>query len=144
MLWMKPLVNSITPATIKRCVHLSLERKSDVSSKRESPMTCEETTYRKRALLSMECRRVSVVDCRRRQLSLYNNTRENFPYRRSLAVEQVSKEMRKRKASCKVQCDIEKFEKLNAIFATLPPVAKNILVSKNDIVRLMRKFAEGQ
>ena len=51
--------------------------------------------------------------------------REHFPYRRSLAAEQLLKEIKKGKLFGYVQCDIEVPENLRANFANFPPIFKN-------------------
>ena len=70
--------------------------------------------------------------------------RENFPYRHSLAAEQLLEEIKKGKLFGYVQCDIEVPEKLRANFANFPPIFKNTLVSKSDIGDLMKKYAEEE
>ena len=70
--------------------------------------------------------------------------REHFPYRRSLAAEQLLEEIKKGKLFGYVQCDIEVPENLRANFANFPPIFKNTLVSKNDIGDLMKNYAEEE
>ena len=70
--------------------------------------------------------------------------RENFPYRRSLAVEQLLEEVKKRKLFGYVQCDIEVPKNSRANFANVPPVPKNTLLSKSDIGDLMKNYAEEE
>ena len=70
--------------------------------------------------------------------------REHFPYRRSLAAEQLLEEIKKKKLFGYVQCDIEVPENLRANFANFPPIFKNTLVSKSDIGDLMKNYAEEQ
>ena len=60
-------------------------------------------------------------------------TREHFPYRRSLAAEQLLEEIKKGKLICYVQCDIEVPEKLGPKFDNFPPIFKNTLVRNSDI-----------
>ena len=69
---------------------------------------------------------------------------EQFPYRRSLAAEQLLEEMKKGKLFGCVQCDIEVPENLRANFANFPPIFKNTLASKSDIGDLMKNFAEEE
>ena len=70
--------------------------------------------------------------------------REHFPYRRSLAAEQLSEEIKKGKLFGSVQCDIEVPENLRANFANFPPIFKNTLVSNSDIGYLMKNCAEEE
>ena len=70
--------------------------------------------------------------------------RKHFPYRRSLAAEQLLEEIKKGKLFGYVQCDIEVPENLGANFANFPPIFKNTLVSKNDIGNLMKNYAEEE
>ena len=67
---------------------------------------------------------------------------EHFPYRRSLAAEQLLEEINEGKLFGYVQFDIEVPEDLRLKFDNFPPIFKNILVSKNDIGDLMKTFAE--
>ena len=59
--------------------------------------------------------------------------REHFPYRRSLAAEQLLEEIKEGKLFGYVLCDIELPEKLTGNFANFPPIFGNTLVSKSDI-----------
>ena len=70
--------------------------------------------------------------------------REHFPYRRSLAAEQLLEEIKKEKLFGYVQCNIEVPENLRANFANFPPIFKNTLVSKSDIGDLMKNYAEEE
>ena len=70
--------------------------------------------------------------------------RKHFPYRRSLAAEQLIEEIKKGKLFGYVQCDIEVPEKLRSKFVNFPPILKNTLVSKNDIGDLMKTNAEEE
>ena len=67
--------------------------------------------------------------------------REHFPYRRSLAAEQLLEEIKEGKLFGYVQCDIEVPENLISNFANFPPIIKNTLVSKSDIGDLMKNYA---
>ena len=69
---------------------------------------------------------------------------EHFPYRRSLATEQLLGKIKKGKLFGYMQCDIEVPEFLRSKFDNFPPVSKNTLVSKNDIVDLMKTYAEEE
>ena len=68
--------------------------------------------------------------------------REHFLYRRSLAAEQLLKEIKEGKLFGYVGCDIELPENLRANFANFHPIFKNTLVSKSDIGDLMKNYAE--
>ena len=68
--------------------------------------------------------------------------REHFPYRRSLAAEQLLEEIKEGKLFGYVQCDIEVPENLRSKFNDFPPIFKNTLVSKSDIGELMKNYAE--
>ena len=70
--------------------------------------------------------------------------RELFPYRRSLAAEQLLEEVKKGKLFGYVQCDIEVPENLRANFANFPPLFRNTLVGKSDIGDLMKNYAEEE
>ena len=76
--------------------------------------------------------------------TLKQHIREHFPYRRSLAAEQLLEEIKKGKLFGYVQCDIEVHEKLRANFANLPPIFKNTLVTKSEIGDLMKNYAEEE
>ena len=68
--------------------------------------------------------------------------REDFPYRRSVAAEQLLEEVKKGKFFGYVQCEIEVPENLRSKFHNFPPIFKNTLVSKSDIGDLMKSYAE--
>ena len=70
--------------------------------------------------------------------------RKNFPYRRSLTETQLPEGIKKGNLFGYVQWDIEVPKKLRANFANFPPIFKNTLVSKNDIVDLMKTNAEEE
>ena len=70
--------------------------------------------------------------------------REHLPYSRSLAAEQLLKEIKEGKLFGYVQCDIEVPENLRANFANFPPTFKSTLVSKRDIGDLMKNYAEEE
>ena len=70
--------------------------------------------------------------------------RENFPYRRSLAAEQLSEEINEGKLFGYVQCDIEVPEKLRTNFANFPPIFKKTLVINSDTRDLMKNYAEEE
>ena len=70
--------------------------------------------------------------------------REQFPYRRSFAAEQLSEERKEGNLFGYVQCDIEVPDKLRSKFVQFPPEFKNTLVSKRDIGDLMKNYAEEE
>ena len=71
--------------------------------------------------------------------------REHFPYRRSLAAEQLLEEVKKEKLFGYVQCDIGLPKSLRSKIDNFPPIFKNTLfISKNDIGDLMKTYAEEE
>ena len=70
--------------------------------------------------------------------------REHFPYRRSLAAEQLLEEIKKGKLFRYVQCDIEVPENLRPKINNFPPIFNNTLVSRSDIGDLIRNYAEEE
>ena len=70
--------------------------------------------------------------------------REDFPFRRSLAAEQLSEEINEGMSFDYVHCDIEVHENLRSKFNNFPPIFKNTLVSKNDIGDSMKNYAEEE
>ena len=92
---------------------------------------------------------IETWECEWRRLYETTNTvkqhiREHFPYRRSLAAEQLLEEIKKGKLFGYVQCDIEVAENLRSKFNNFPPIFKNTLVSKSDIGDSMRKYTEEE
>ena len=88
-------------------------------------------------------------ECEWRRVYKTTNTvkqhiREHLPYRRSLATDQLSEEIKKGKLFGYVQCDNEVPENLRANFANFPPIFKKYLtlVGKSDIGDLMKNYAE--
>ena len=69
---------------------------------------------------------------------------EHFPYRRSVAAEQLLEGIKQGKLFGYVQCNIEVPENLRANFANFPPIFMNTLVSESDIGDLMKNYAEGE
>ena len=70
--------------------------------------------------------------------------REHFPYRRSLAAEQLLEEINERKLFGYLQSDIEIPENWRSKFVIFPPIFKNTLVSKSDIGDLIKNYAEAE
>ena len=69
---------------------------------------------------------------------------EHFPYRRSLAAEQLLGEIKEGKLFGYVQCDIGVPENLRSKILNFPPIFKNTSVSKSDIGDLMKNHAEEE
>ena len=95
------------------------------------------------------CKVIDMWECEWWRLYKITNTvkqhiRELFPYRHSLAAEQLLEEIKKGKLFGYVQCDIEVPENLRANFANFPPIFKNTLVSKSDNGDLMKNYAEEE
>ena len=72
------------------------------------------------------------------------HNREHFPYRRSLAAEQILGEIKKGKLFGYVQCDIEVPEILRSEFVNFSPVFKNTLVGRSDSGHLIKNYAEEE
>ena len=70
--------------------------------------------------------------------------REHFPYRRSLAAEQILDQIQEGKLFGYVQWVIEVPENFRSKFVNFPPVFKNTLVSKSDIGHLMENYGEEE
>ena len=64
--------------------------------------------------------------------------REHFPYRRSLAAEQLLEEIKEGKLFGYVQCDIEVPEKMRSKLVNFPQVFKKTIVSRSDFGDLMK------
>ena len=74
--------------------------------------------------------------------TVQQHIREHFPYRRSLAAEQLLEEIKEGKFFGYLQCYIEVPKNLRPDFANFPPIFKNTLVSKSDFGDLMKNYAE--
>ena len=143
-LCLKPWVAFATSVPVKSCVLLPLKRIFHVVAKRESSMTWDGTLYKRKASKLFD-----IWECEWWRLYKTTNTvkqhiLEHFPYRRSLAGEQLSEEMKKGKLFGDVQCDIEVPENLRSKFNNFPPILKNTWVSKSDIGDLMKNYAEEE
>ena len=68
--------------------------------------------------------------------------REHFPYKRSLAAEELLEDIKEGKLFGYVQCDVEVPENFRAKFGNFPQIFKNTLVSKSDIGDLMKNYGE--
>ena len=107
-----------------------------VVAKRETSMHSDDTIYKGFKVIEM-------WDCEWWRLYKTTNTvkqhiRGDFPYRRSLAAEQLLEQIKKRKLFGYVQCDTEVPENLRSKFINFPPLFKNTLASKSDIGDLMK------
>ena len=92
---------------------------------------------------------IEIRECEWQRLYKTTNTvkqhiREQFPYRRSLATEQLLEEIREGKLFGYLQCDIEVPEKLRSKFVNFPAMFMNTLVSKSDILDLMKNYAKEE
>ena len=74
--------------------------------------------------------------------TIKQNIRQHFPYKRSLAAEQLLEEIKEGKLFGPVQCDIEVPGNLRSKFVDFPSIFQNTLVSKSDIGDLMKNYAE--
>ena len=101
------------------------------------------TIYKRKASRLLKCGSVNGGDYKTKN-TVKQHIREHFPYRRSLAAEQLLEEIKKGKLFGYVQCDIEVPENLRANFANFPPIFKKTLVSKSDIGDLMKNYAEEE
>ena len=72
------------------------------------------------------------------------HVQEHFPYRRSLAAEQLLEEIKKGKLFGYVQCDTQVPKNLRSKINNFPPIFKNTLVSKSDIGELIKNYAEEE
>ena len=70
--------------------------------------------------------------------------REHFPYRLSLAAEQLLEEMKKGKLFGYVQCDIEIPDNVKSKFDNFPPIFKNTIDRKSENGDLMKNYAEEE
>ena len=91
----------------------------------------------------MKCGSANGGDCTKQPI-LLNNISENYPYRRSLAAEQLLEEIKKGKFFGYVQCNVEVPQNLRSKFDKLHPIFKNTLVSKSDIGDLMKIYAKEE
>ena len=77
-------------------------------------------------------------------ITVKQHIREHFPYRRSLAAEQLLDEIKEGKLFRYAQCDIEVPENLRSKFVNFPPNFNNTLVSRCDIGDLIKNYAEEE
>ena len=140
---LKPCVVFTTSVPVKSCVLLSLKRKFNVVARRELD------ALRGHYIQEKGFKFTEMWECEWWRLYKTTNTlkqhiREHFPYRRSLAAEQLLEEIKKGKLFGYVQCDIEVHENSRANFANFPPIFKNTLVTKSEIGDLMKNYAEEE
>ena len=106
-LCLKPWVAFITSVPVKSCVLLSLNKIFNVVAKKGKL-----DASRRQYIQEKVYRVTEMWECEWWRLYKSTNTvkqhiREHFPYRRSLAAEQLLEEIKKEKLSGYVQCDIE-------------------------------------
>ena len=140
-LCLKPWVNFTTSVFIKSCVLLSLKRMFNVVATRV--LDALRRHYRQEKGFKV----IQMRACEWWRLYKTTNTvkqhiREYFPYRRSLAAEQLLEGIKEGKLFGYVQCDIQVPENLRSKFVNVPPIFKNNLVSRSDIGDLMKTYAE--
>ena len=143
-LCLRPWVAFTASVPVKGCVLLSPKRKFNVGARRESSMHSDDTMYKRKVSRLLKCGSANGGDCTKTTNTVKQHIRKHFPYRRSLAAEQLLEEIMKEKLFGYVQCDIEVPENLRANFANFPPIFKNTLVSKSDIGDLMKNYAEEE
>ena len=73
-----------------------------------------------------------------------SHLRANFPYNRPLSEEQLLQQYIDGRLFGYVQCDIEVPEDLRDYFSNSPPKFKNTVVSRDDIGKLMKEYAEKE
>ena len=140
---LKPWVAFITSVPVKSCVSLSLKRTFKVVAKRELD------ALRRHFIQEKSFKVIETWECEWWRLHKTTNTvkqhiREHFPYRRSLAVEQLLEEIKKGKLFGCVQCDIEVPENLRSNFNNFPTILKNTFDSKSQIGEFMTNYAEEE
>ena len=131
----------ITFVPVKSSAHLSLNKIFNVLARRELD------ALKRHYMQEKGFKGIEMWECEWWRLYKTTSTvkqhiREHFPYRRSLAAEQLLEEIKEGKLFGYVQCDIEVPENLRANFANFPPIFTNTLVSKSDIGDLMKNYAE--
>ena len=143
ILCLKQWVALITFVPVKTCVHLSLKKISNAAVGEELD------ALRRYYIQEKGFKVIEMWECEWWRLYKTTNTikqhiREHFPYRRSIAPEQLLEEIKKGKLFGYVQCDIEVPENLRSNFNNFPTIFKNTLVSKSDIGDLMKNYAEEE
>ena len=140
-LCLKPWVAFTTSLPVKSCVFLSLKRIFNVVARRALDALRRHNIQEKgyKVIEMWECEWWRLYKTTK---TVKKHIREHFPYRRSLAAEQLLEEIKEGKLVGHVQCIIELPEKLRANFANFPPIIRNTLVSKSDIGDLMSNYAE--
>ena len=79
-----------------------------------------------------------------KQAPVSKNVYEKCFHKRSLAQYQLLEEIQSGKLVGYVQCDIVVPNNLQPHFANFPPLFKNTLVDRKDIVKLMKQYAEEE
>ena len=143
-LCLKPWLAFTTSVPVKSCVLLSHEEDIQRGSKKR-----DLDALRRHHMQEKGFKVIEMWECEWWRLYKTTNTikqhiREHFPYRRSLAAEQLLEEIKKEKLFGYLQCDIEVPENLRAHFANFPPIFKNTLVGKDDIGDLMKNYDEEE
>ena len=141
-LCLKPLVTFTTSVLVNSAVASSLKKILNVE---EEGARCIEMHYIQEkghnVIETWECEWWRLY---KTTITVKQHIREQLPYRRSLAVDQLLEEIREGKLFGYVQCDIEVPENLRANFDNFPPIFKNTLVSENDLGDLMQNYAEEE
>ena len=92
----------------------------------------------------MKCGSANDGHCTKTTNTVEQHIREHFPYRRSLAAEQLIEQIKKGKLFGYMQSDIEVRENLRSQTDNFPPIFENTLVSKNDIGDLMKNYDDEE
>ena len=129
---------------VKSCVLLSPKRIFNVVARRESWMHRDDTIYKIKGSKFIEMWEFEKCRLYKTSNTVKQHIREHFPYRRSLAAEQLLEEIKEGKLFGYVQCDFEVPENLRSEFVNFPPIFKNTLVSRSHIGDLMKNYAEEE
>ena len=114
------------------------------SKKKEVSMNWDDITDKIKASRFLKCGSANGGDCNKTTNTVKQHIREHFPYKRSLAAEQLLEEIRKGEIFGYVQCDNEVPENLRPKFKNFPPIFKNTLVSRSDIGDFMTNYADEE
>ena len=136
---LKPWVSFTTSVPVKKYVPLSVKGIFNVVAGKEILMLSDYTIYRRKVSMFSKCGIAKCRDCTKQPTTntVKQHIWEHFPYRRSVAVEQLVEEIKRGKSFAYVKCDIEVPEKFRPKFDNFPAIFKNTLVSENDIGDLM-------
>ena len=141
-LCLKPWVAFTTYVPVKSCVLLSLKKIFTVVARRESSMHWDDTIYKRKATKFIEMWEWDRWRLYKTSKTVEQHNREHFPFRRSLAAEQLLEELKEGKLFGYVQCDIEVPESWRTNIANFSPIFWNTFVNKSDIGDLMKNYAE--